>query len=309
MRSPSPRARPGSSRPLLGTRPTAPDAGYPRPLTDDWWNLPDTLASRAPSAASTRCSPARTSGPTCSPATGSSSSTTGTAGGRAAQLDFDQRDVGVRIGTDPLGAQRAAVGQPNIDPIRGLDDVVIGEDVSGFVDDESGSGAAPRSLTVALRAGGRNPSGLSGSSMSRRRRVRDPSRVVASILTTAGLSCSAMSANEPVSGPVVAVAVARSVATRAGGADCAGVGIVEPATMRPTRKDTVATRQTVTNEESPRHCDHYRPQDSGSGRIPAIRLGIRNQNRNQGQQVSFSEHRHAQRFRPSPPCCPPRPRR
>ena len=56
-----------------------------------------------------------------------------------------------------------------------------------------------------------------------------------------------MSANELAIGPVVAVAVARTVERVDGGADCAGAGIVEPATMRPTRKDTVATRQTVTS--------------------------------------------------------------
>src|SRR5688572_25191429 len=106
---------------------------------------------------------------------------------------------------------------------------------------------APRRGPSRSRSDGRpNPAGLSGSTMSRRRRVRDPSRVVASIFTTAGLSCSAMSANELVIGPVVAVAVLRTLARVAGGADCAGAGIVEPATIRPTRKDTVATRQMVT---------------------------------------------------------------
>ena len=48
---------------------TRPDPGYPRPLTDDWWNLPDTTGAEPPSTAWTPCSPAATSGPTCSQAT------------------------------------------------------------------------------------------------------------------------------------------------------------------------------------------------------------------------------------------------
>src|SRR4030095_3308280 len=107
----------------------------------------------------------------------------------------------------------------------------------------------------------------------------------ASILTTAGLSCSAMSANELVNGPVVAVAVARTV-VRDGGSDCAGVGIVEPATMRPTRKDTVATRQMVTNRNRRGIATIIGLKDQQS------RSGIRNQEsgiRNQGPQVSFSK--------------------
>jgi hypothetical protein len=55
-----------------------------------------------------------------------------------------------------------------------------------------------------------------------------------------------MSANDPTSGPVVAFAVVRDALRAIGGADWAGAGIVEPATMRPTRKATVATRHTVT---------------------------------------------------------------
>src|SRR5215204_3999118 len=122
--------------------------------------------------------------------------------------------------------------------------------------------------------------------MSSRRRARDLSRVVASILTTAGLSCAAISANELVIAPVVAAAVVRNVARVDGGADCAGAGIVEPATMRPTRKDTVATRQMVTSRNR-----------RGIATIIGLcdqESGIRT--RYEGQQISFAEQRHSERL-------------
>ena len=67
----------------------------------------------------------------------------------ADRLHLDQRDVGVRIGPDHLGAQAAAVGQLDRDPVGALDHVVVGEDVTLLVDDEAGAGAAPRRLAAA----------------------------------------------------------------------------------------------------------------------------------------------------------------
>ena len=57
-----------------------------------------------------------------------------------------------------------------------------------------------------------------------------------------------MSANDPTIGPVAAVGIGRTVARDVVllGADCAGAGVIDPATIRPTRNDTVATRHTVT---------------------------------------------------------------
>ena len=89
----------------------APDAGYPRPLTDDWWNLP---GQRRPghSTASTRCSPAATTGPTCSPATSTSSSTTGRRWWSAAAEPADR------------------LGQP---PVRPVDAAFVGTDGKTYV--------------------------------------------------------------------------------------------------------------------------------------------------------------------------------
>src|SRR6185295_11617832 len=68
------------------------------------------------------------------------------------------------------------------------------------------------------------------------------------MFTTAGLRRSAMSANEPAIVPVAAVGIGRTVARAFVllGADWAGAGISDPATIKPTRNETVATRHTVT---------------------------------------------------------------
>ena len=77
--------------------------------------------------------------------------------------------------------------------------------------------------------------------------------VAASMLTTAGLSRSAMSANETApAGDANArgAGVARGATTarliEEGVAEDAGVGVIVPATTRPTRKATVAERHTLT---------------------------------------------------------------
>ena len=69
---------------------------------------------------------------------------------------------------------------------------------------------------------------------------------VASMLTTAGFRCSAMSAKLTSAGaPLRRATVAVPPAGRFV-RDAAGAGVREPATMRPTRKEPAATSTTVT---------------------------------------------------------------
>ena len=67
------------------------------------------------------------------------------------------------------------------------------------------------------------------------------------MLTTEGLSRSATSANDTSAGDVAAAGTGPRTATDGAlGAEIAGCGVIEPATMSPMRKATVAVRQTVT---------------------------------------------------------------
>src|SRR5580765_2330492 len=66
------------------------------------------------------------------------------------------------------------------------------------------------------------------------------------MLTTEGFSCSATSANETSAGERAAAARVRAGANGALGAEIAGCGVIDPATMSPMRKAMVAVRQTVT---------------------------------------------------------------
>ena len=52
------------------------------------------------------------------------------------------RQIGIRIRADDLGRGDAPVGQLHADLIRALDDVVIGDDVTGRIDDHAGAEAA-----------------------------------------------------------------------------------------------------------------------------------------------------------------------
>ena len=70
--------------------------------------------------------------------------------------------------------------------------------------------------------------------------------IVASMLTTAGFKRSAMSANDVMAAPAAGVLAARVLTSRVSGADVAGVGVIVPATIRPTRNATVAARPMVT---------------------------------------------------------------
>src|SRR6185436_19090600 len=130
---------------------------------------------------------------------------------------------------------------------------------------------APRRGPSRSRSGGRpNRSGASGSWNSGLRLLCTVPRELASMFTTAGLRRSAISANDPTIGPVAAVGAGRTVARVVAlllGADWAGAGVIDPATIRPTKNDTVATRHTVTaRNRLGIYANHYkglRAQGSG----------------------------------------------
>ena len=166
---------------------------------------------------------------------------------RPRRLHLDQRDVGVRIGADPLGPQAPAVGQPHHDPVGALDHVMVGQDVAIRIDDEAGPGAAARTFTLALRraaeevgAVGQRQSrraGCGAADRARRRVDVDDRRI--ELLGDVGKRRRQ---------PAPRSSASTDVARRTFGfvADCAGVGVSEPATIRPTRNATVAARHTVT---------------------------------------------------------------
>ena len=65
---------------------------------------------------------------------------------QALGVDLQQREVGRRVRADDLGLDRLLVGELDRDRVlgRAVDDVVVGEDVAGGVDDEARS-PSPRS--------------------------------------------------------------------------------------------------------------------------------------------------------------------
>jgi hypothetical protein len=69
-------------------------------------------------------------------------------GERSVGLDLDQRDVGIGIRTDHLGAQRASVGQLDQDAFGSLDDMVIGKDVALGLDDDAAARATTRHIEL-----------------------------------------------------------------------------------------------------------------------------------------------------------------
>ena len=75
----------------------------------------------------------------------------------AAAADFDYLDLVAVADLIPERAQAAAVGQLHGDPLGPLDDVVVGEDVAGRVDDEAAARPPPRHTGAAspLRSCGR----------------------------------------------------------------------------------------------------------------------------------------------------------
>src|SRR6185503_150286 len=96
---------------------------------------------------------------------------------------------------------------------------------------------APRRGPCGSRPPGRsNNAGPSGTGRPPNRRMRADPRVFASMLTTAGFNRSATSANEEMAGVRVAVDLARSERDGALGAEIAGCGVIEPATISPITK-------------------------------------------------------------------------
>ena len=67
------------------------------------------------------------------------------------------------------------------------------------------------------------------------------------MLTTAGLICSATSAKLTRAGPSDAVRTALAVRVGRVVRESAGAGVIDPATIKPTRNAAVATRTTVTS--------------------------------------------------------------
>src|SRR5688572_32957930 len=107
---------------------------------------------------------------------------------------------------------------------------------------------APRRGVSRSGAGWRRSySGVPGNEESERRREVAAPVIVASMLTTAGFNRSAMSANDVMTAPPAGVLdTLRVLASRGSGADIAGAGVMVPATIMPTRNDTVAARPMVT---------------------------------------------------------------
>ena len=78
---------------------------------------------------------------TTSPARSSSERPIGMTGGSLSR-HAQNRQIGVRVHADDLGRGDAPVRQLHADLIRALDDMVIGDDVTGPIDDHAGAEAA-----------------------------------------------------------------------------------------------------------------------------------------------------------------------
>src|SRR5213593_4412112 len=96
------------------------------------------------------------------------------------------------------------------------------------------------------------------------------------MFTTAGFSRSAMSANETAPGASTTLGgdVRAGAGAAGGGAETARDGDIDPATMRPTRKATVAVRKTVAMRNRRvmgsllYEASGIRPQGSGPSQAP-----------------------------------------
>ena len=91
---------------------------------------------------------ASTRSPTCS-ASESPKSTGGEP--LAAVLDAQHREIGARVLEDEVGIELALVGERDLDLVGVLDDVIVGDDEAGGVDDDAG---AERALDLLARAAG-----------------------------------------------------------------------------------------------------------------------------------------------------------
>ena len=59
---------------------------------------------------------------------------------RVMRFDLDDRQVGVGVGADQLGVVLGGgAGQRDLDPVRLLDHVIVGENVAGRIDDHAGA--------------------------------------------------------------------------------------------------------------------------------------------------------------------------
>src|SRR5690606_5259008 len=61
-------------------------------------------------------------------------------------VDLDDRQVGARVGADELAGYRRAVSEDHAQLVAALDDVVVGDDVAVFADDEAGARAGRHNL-------------------------------------------------------------------------------------------------------------------------------------------------------------------
>ena len=60
-------------------------------------------------------------------------------GDQIVEVDFQNGDVGHRVGADDGRLGRAAVAEPDLDRFGAIDDVKVRDDVAGLVDDHAGA--------------------------------------------------------------------------------------------------------------------------------------------------------------------------
>ncbi len=85
---------------------------------------------------------------THSPTRSVSESPSGATGSGAGHRDSQQRDVDGRVDADELGLEHTAVAKRHRDPIGAFDDVIVGQDVAGRVDDEAAAGTFVRRVRI-----------------------------------------------------------------------------------------------------------------------------------------------------------------
>ena len=172
---------------------------------------------------------------------------------------------------------------------------MVREDVAGFVDDEAGSGAAPRPFALPFRRtaeaiGAVRHRHLEAPAHARpvaRRRVDiDDGRVEP--LGDVGERARQRARRRRGCGPQRRTVSPGRRGLRRRGHRRAGDDQTDEKRDRRDQADRH-------DEESPSHCEHYRPQGSGISESGRPKLG-------------FVEHRDPQRLSPSRLCCPPLPR-
>lgn len=68
----------------------------------------------------------------------------------AGQVDFDDGEIGFRVGADYMGTGFAAIGQRHFNLVGGFDDMMIGQDVTVGADDHAGTQAGAGLRLVGL---------------------------------------------------------------------------------------------------------------------------------------------------------------